>query len=465
MSVPTKQNLYGVSIGSTNGNSAIVPIHSTRNPTAQDYNYPIGQTWINSSVPSQYVLGNVTTTLGVSTATWLLTALNSGDLETLSGDTGTATPVSSNIQIAGSGDISTSATGDTVTISISGGTDTISQLDGDSGSASPTAGGVVNISGTSDQIGTSAASDTVTLAFTTNLNCNWGFINSGSMGVGVSSCDDGTANGYTAVGAGALGSNTANDNTAVGYLSMSANTSGTGHTAVGLGSLSTNTTGEESSAVGFNALNLCEGSYNTAMGAGCMISVSSGTANTAVGRGALVGITTGTNNVGIGEQAGSSYATGSESNNIVIGRNLGGTNGESNAIRIGNGSTTCFVAGIRGVTTANADAVAVLVDSADQLGTVSSSIRYKEQVEDLKNSDVVHKLRPVSFKYKSQSSDRPQFGLIAEEVYEVLPDIVVKDKEGHVDTLQYQVLPILLLAEVQKLRKEIDDLKAKYVSE
>ena len=119
-----------------------------------------------------------------------------------------------------------------------------------------------------------------------------------------------------------------------------------------------------------------------------------------------------------------------------------------------------FIQGIRGITTVNANAIAVLIDSAGQLGTVSSSIRHKENVKDISDmSDIISKLRPVEFNYKQHKATDIQYGLIAEEVEPIWPEMLVYDKEGQPETLKYQYLPIILLKEIQKLTKRIEELE------
>jgi hypothetical protein len=161
-------------------------------------------------------------------------------------------------------------------------------------------------------------------------------------------------------------------------------------------------TGTANSAFGSGALTtLTTGASNTAVGWSAMFVATTGGANCAFGRAALGSLTTGNSNIAIGFGAGQNYST-SESTNIVIGAT--GTAGESSKIRIGSTQDGAFIAGIREVTTVNADAIPVLVDSAGQLGTVSSSIKYKENVADIteEESGVLDSLRPVSFNYKGQ---------------------------------------------------------------
>ena len=139
-----------------------------------------------------------------------------------------------------------------------------------------------------------------------------------------------------------------------------------------------------------------------------------------------------------------------------------GSTGDSGLIRIGTTSThtKAYFAGIRGVTTGLNDAIAVMIDSNGQLGTVSSSLRFKEQIQDLATiSGRIHQLRPVSFHYKGQAG-QAHYGLIAEEVDQVLPELAVRGRDGQVETVAYHELPPLLLAEVQKQQKRLEALEA-----
>jgi len=241
----------------------------------------------------------------------------------------------------------------------------------------------------------------------------------------------------TAVGASALLVSTGTANTAVGAFALDANTSGANNTAVGNAALGANQTGESNTAVGQNALLLNTGSFNTAVGS------------------IALAVATGSTNIGIGRNAGGNLSTGS--NNIYIGN--GGATADESTLRIGQVQTKAFIAGIRGVTTVNADALAVLIDSAGQLGTVSSSRRFKEDIGDMgEASQRLLGLRPVTFRYRQAAGNgtKPlQFGLIAEEVAEVFPELVAFDETGQPETVYYHVLPALLLNEVQRQEAEL----------
>ena len=176
------------------------------------------------------------------------------------------------------------------------------------------------------------------------------------------------------------------------------------------------------------------------------------------GDAALSSNTTGSNNLGLGWDAGGYLTSGS--NNICIG-NVGEA-GDSSTTRIGTagGQTRAFVAGIRGATTAINDAIPILIDSTGQLGTVSSSREVKQDIAALGAvSERLLGLRPVSFRYKEHAArgdTTPQFGLIAEEVAEVFPELVVYDARGRPETVKYHLLVPLLLNELQRLERRVE---------
>ena len=185
-------------------------------------------------------------------------------------------------------------------------------------------------------------------------------------------------------------------------------------------------------------------------------------ANIALGIGALPNITAGAGNIAIGSNAGS-LIPGGNSNNIDIGNQ--GTASDSGVIRIGAVQSELFVAGVRGTTTLNNNAIPVMIDSNGQLGTVSSSRRFKEDIQDMGDaSRDLMRLRPVTFRYKQPFADgeKPiQFGLIAEEVAEVYPDLVAYSADGQIETVKYQVLDSMLLNEVQRQEANISRLEQK----
>ena len=229
----------------------------------------------------------------------------------------------------------------------------------------------------------------------------------------------------TATGAGALLFNTAGENTAFGAAALLFNTTGMDNTAVGAAALSNNTLGQFNTAVGHRALDLnITGDGNTAVGESALLSNTAGESNTAIGLDALANNTTGARNVALGVDAGLNVTT--ASNVICIGLNVFGANV----------SDTCFIGNIRGVTTQNANAIPVLIDPDGQLGTMSSSRRFKDDIKPMdKASEAVLALKPVTFHYKSDKTNRPEFGLIAEDVAAVNHDLVVRDENGDIYTV------------------------------
>jgi len=280
------------------------------------------------------------------------------------------------------------------------------------------------------------------------------------------------ATGTTGVGSGALFlSGSGVENTAFGALALRNTTSGGNNTAIGHRALVANATGASNTGVGSRALIFTTGGFNTAVGADVMSGNTSGSSNTAIGRnalysnGAAVGNTavgtgslyyvTGGNNIGLGKDAGSQLTTGID--NIAIGHI--GAAAETKTIRLGTQGTQTrtFIAGVHGTRTGDGT-LAVLVDINGQLGTVTSSRRYKEDIADMGDaSSKLQSLRPVTFRYKKpyENGEKPiQYGLIAEEVAEVFPELAVFNAEGQPETVKYQDLAPLLLNELQKLKAE-----------
>jgi hypothetical protein len=245
----------------------------------------------------------------------------------------------------------------------------------------------------------------------------------------------GTANTFLGLNAGNF-TMTGDNNTGLGHGALSSNTTGVNNTATGVGALSNNTMG----------------TGNTANGSGALISNVLGNFNTAIGAGEALGNTTGSSNIAIGRSAGINLTTGS--NNICIG-NMG-VAAESGTIRIGTvgTQTATFVAGVNGVMTGGTG-TPVLIDANGQLGTISSSARFKDEIQDMgEATEALLKLRPVTFRYKAQPEGRTQFGLIAEEVEKVMPELVVCSSSGEVETVLYQEMPAMLLNELQKQQRE-----------
>jgi hypothetical protein len=263
-----------------------------------------------------------------------------------------------------------------------------------------------------------------------------------------------------ALGIGALVLNTTGVyNAATGGGALENNTTGFNNTATGYGALLTNTTGSDNTAIGNSSLySNTTGVYNTAIGEDALDNNTSGGTNTAIGLGSLASNTTGNNNIAIGYLAGF-YVSASNNDNIHIGS--GGSSIDTRTIRIGDPTvhSQFFAAGVRGATTVNNDAIPVMVDSAGQLGTTSSSRRFKEDIQDMGAASYdLMRLRPVTYRYKQPFGDgsKPiQYGLIAEEVAEVYPDLVAHSADGQIETVKYQVLDSMLLNEAQRQEAEI----------
>jgi Chaperone of endosialidase len=310
--------------------------------------------------------------------------------------------------------------------------------------------------------------------------------------------------GNTAVGSNALSSNTTGGtlgttqgldvgpNTAVGTEALASNTTGSANTAVGyqaLGSVTTGAAGTDlgaNTAVGFQALaNTTGGAVNSAFGYQALLNNTDGVQNTAAGLRALAGNTTGSGNMAIGQEALEGNTDGNDntavgvfalpfnvsgSENIALGRGAG-TNitTASNAICIGtsgeNVNNSCFIGNIFGATIGGG-ATPVFIDNDGQLGTISSSRRFKKEIKPMNNaSETILALKPVTFHYKSDNTNTPQFGLIAEDVAEINPDLVIRHKNGEVYTVRYDVVDAMLLNEflkeyrtVKTLKKEIEAL-------
>jgi hypothetical protein len=266
--------------------------------------------------------------------------------------------------------------------------------------------------------------------------------------------------GNTATGVNALfGNTTGSFNTATGVNALYSNIDGTGNTATGFEALFSNTTGTENTANGLQALDSnTTGGANTAAGLQALLSNISGNDNTAIGLEALSSNTTGSNNIAIGTSAGANLTTGD--NNIDIGNS--GVAAEANTIRIGIPGTqsATFIAGISGVAVTG---TAVVVSSSGQLGVAPSSERFKEAIKPMdKASEAILALRPVTFRYKQEIDPKgiPQFGLVAEEVEQVNPDLVVHDAEGKVYSVRYEAVNAMLLNEFLKEHRKVEEQQA-----
>ena len=300
-----------------------------------------------------------------------------------------------------------------------------------------------------------------------------------------------TGDSNTATGSGALVSNTTGiRNTANGFAALGSNTTGERNTATGRAALTFNTTGNHNTADGQNALfsnstgiqNTATGSFamvfnttgnqNTVAGYGAMLFNTTGNQNTGTGYfavyqnttgnnntghgySALLNNTTGVGNIALGSFAGSNLTTGD--NNIDIGNP--GVADEAGTIRIGTQGTQTktFIAGITGAAVMG---VAVKVNAAGQLGTAPSSARFKADIKSMnKASEAILALKPVTFRYKKEldPDGTPQFGLVAEEVEKVNPDLVARDADGKVYTVRYDAVNAMLLNEFLKAHRKMEE--------
>lgn len=243
-----------------------------------------------------------------------------------------------------------------------------------------------------------------------------------------------TADGYFALGGNVSGA----DNTATGAYALQYSTANF-NTADGMGALASTTSGASNTGVGFYALEAnSTGKNNVALGYYGLRANTTGSNNIAVGYNALAGVTTGIANMGLGTNAGIHVAAGSA--NIEI-ANPGATS-DDHVIRIGTVQTKTFIAGIKGAPLSGAT---VVVSASGQLGVIKSSARYKKNIRTLDDtSDKLAQLRPVSYEYKTEPGVT-HFGLVAEEVDKVLPELVIRDEKNRPDSVQYQELIPLLL--------------------
>lgn len=302
-----------------------------------------------------------------------------------------------------------------------GGGGGITTIDGDSGSAT---GSTVTITGGSSGSIYTASGSTVTQSFNAiNLP------DTSATTIGVITFQDGSDNARPFIHA-AGGGASDNNNTWVGGNA---------------GSFTLDFENVSMVGVGFDSLTSLAG-----QGAGIP------NTHTAIGAYSLGSLVGGTGNIAVGYRAGVNY-TGSESDNILIGSE--GIAADSGTMRLGSASiTSSYMTGVFGATVTGS---AVLMDSDGLMGTVVSSERYKQDIVDLadESSDVM-KLRPVSFAYKSSPTGVRSSGLIAEEVEQILPRLVVRGKDGLTESVMYHELPVLLLNEMKKMSARIEALEA-----
>lgn len=386
-------------------------------PNVSTLNYVAGQTVANAAVVPLGAAGGITVIAGVS-GTDLIIDTN-GDYR--AGVVTTLNGLTDNVNLAAGSNVTITPSGQTLTVASTGGLP----------------------SGTTSQTLRHDGSNWVASSALTNDGVNVGL--TGSLLLPSNARAQAGVNQMLEV-------NLSDNNTFLGVFAGNAASSGVGN-----------------AGFGFNALRNSNGlsGGNTGVGSGALVSLTSGHDNIGIGAVALENLTTGSGNIGIGVDSGISSVTGS--NNIYIGAS--GSADESGQIRIGtvaNITSGTVIVGISGFTSAGG--VPVLVNGPGRLGTTTSSSRFKTGIREIgPASDGLMSLRPVAFRYKAEidPTGLEQYGLIAEEVAEIYPELVVYDDEGHPFAIRSQLLDPLLLNEVQKQhrsieaqRTEIENLKA-----
>jgi hypothetical protein len=439
-----------------------------------------------------YFDGTSLVTTAVGTATHVLTsngagvaptfqAASSGGLSQITGDSGTATQSAGNIDIkaqpgAGASVLFTGST-DKLLLSVTdtGANTYIGDQCGDAPGLHATNVGVGDLVLSS----VTSAYDNVCLGSQAGRHLNSA---SGCTAVGAFSLRTATSqSNNTVIGAQSMINATgSSDNCALGYNVLGAASNSSQNVAIGIDTMA-DADGSSHAIVGNVIIgnncfrtpigtNARDGGYNSIVGYNSFESADVSKGNASLGYNAAASLVSGNFNLILGAYAadgtnavGSAW-NGAESSNIIM-QNVG-VSGDNNTIRIGTSGSgdgqqsTCYVAGIAGVTVANSAAV-LINTTTGQLGTVVSSQRYKDNIVPMgSESDFIHQLKPSTFTFKCDSKKIKQYGLIAEQVEEVAPQLVSYNADGLPETVRYHELASLLLNEIQKLRKEIDDLKS-----
>lgn len=276
-----------------------------------------------------------------------------------------------------------------------------------------------------------------------------GIYNTGIGIYSLLSVTDGDAN--TGVGAGTLLANTAGENTAVGAGALFSNTTAGGNTAGGAFALFSST-GLSNTAVGDRALLLnTTGGFNTAVGQAAMLNNTTGSSNIAIGVQALGNNDTGSSNIAIGNVAGTGITT--ATNVICIGQ-VSGADVDSRT----------YIANISGTTVSGGGSDSVTIDlTTGLLGHLSSSRRYKEKIQPMDNaSETLYRLKPVTYRFKKEfdATQSLDYGLIAEDVAEVDPDLAIRDAKGQVESVRYTAINAMLLNEFLKAHRKSEEQEA-----
>ena len=300
-----------------------------------------------------------------------------------------------------------------------------------------------------------------------------------------------------AVGQGALASNSnGNYNTAIGYsalhrggnfntasgaYALTSNATGGSNTATGANALQTNTTGNNNTATGTAALAFSVGNDNTANGYAALANNGGGSSNTAIGSNALFEIgleAVGNGNTAVGAGAlaqlgNASMGPGYGHNNTALGVNAGNhlTRGSGNvyigASTLGDSSEDdsnhTYIRNI-GTTPLGDPFPVVTVDPVTGLlGYGASSRRYKEDVKPMENtSKAIYRLKPVTYRFKKEidRSQSLEYGLVAEDVAEVDPNLAIRDGKGHIESVRYNAVNAMLLNEFLKEHRRVEEQQA-----
>jgi trimeric autotransporter adhesin len=388
------------------------------------------------SVTGSTTLDTLATT-GLATFSASPSSLSVTTTETVSGTLSTSTAATfSTLSITGNQTV-----GGTLSVALAS---TLASINGTNLSLSSTesVGGNVNWS-----TSTIVWKPTGTFINTIGTNNTFFGVNAGTLTLTPASAVNNTGIGDSALASLTTGSN----NTAVGYIAGNALTTGSYNVAVGAGALQVYAlTVSNNVAVGYQAQSEGNGSNNTSVGYEALFPVSQGT---------------GSNNIAIGYQAGGTLTSGGS--NIYIGASAASST-ESNTIRIGTQGTgageqnVCYIAGISGATSSGG--VEVFVSSTGQLGTTTSSRRFKENIAPITNETTRKflQLEPVTFIYKEDSERRQQYGFVAEDVEPFLPELVVYDAHNQPFSIRYHCMHALLLKLIQENRRLIQETEQKY---
>lgn len=465
-----KQNNVAYSLGQPTSAISPEPIIARRAPTRDD-KAQLGTIWIDQQNNVAYVL----TSVEDNAADWVTV---SGDgIKSILTDNGVALPVNSQITIEGDSNITVEAVGDIITVNF-GNNLTLPETNAAKDE------GVISIGDceffTYSEDLTEPNSNIFigqNMPFIANIGQSIGVvcIGSGAMssasvfdfaiGIGYRTMEqsgggdaaiaiggeamlDGGGDSAIAIGTQAMFNSTGNtDGIAIGREAMKDGAAAADCIAIGRQSMFlAGSAGIGAIAIGSQSMQTNGGDYSIAIGFGTM---STGCGELCIAIGALAG-----------------NDTPSTVDNCIYLANPGDAAETNGTIRIGNDldHLRAFISGIRGVTTGVNDAIPVVIDSAGQLGTVSSSLRFKENIEEIEaESSKLYQARPVSFTYKDQTTPEKHYGFIAEEFEHLFPELVVKD-DGHPTTIKYHELYALMIKELQNLRAEVDVLQAEIQS-